>query len=151
MSLQIPVFIASHSYTYLNDTCRYIIHADTCTYLHFILGVAADLDAGTLLVSVDGADWAIAFPNATHPDPCRPSAAAGAGLYPALCGMDGVRVRCNWGADAGRPMRHGPPASGGYRAVGLLLDAPQQVPHAPCISQKYRLIGSVCSSPHCYA
>ena len=90
------------------------------------LGVAADLDAGTLLVSVDGADWTVAFQAG-----CAAGPAVGAGLYPAVSGQGGARVRCNWGADAGRPMRHGPPASGGYRAVGLLLDAPQQVPLPP--------------------
>ena len=78
------------------------------------LGVAVDLDAGTLRVSVDGADWAVAFQAG-----CAPGAAVGAGLFPALSGSDGARVRCNWGADESRPMRHAPPASE-YRAVGLL-------------------------------
>ena len=83
------------------------------------LGVAADLDAGTLLVSVNGADWAVLFQAG-----CAPGPAGGSGLYPVLSGTGGASLRCNWGADAGRPMRHGPPASGGYRAVGQL---PQQV------------------------
>ncbi len=77
------------------------------------LGVAVDLDAGRMLVSVDVGDWAEAFPTG-----CAPSAAAGAGLFPALSGNCGARIQCNWGADAGRPMRHGPP-SADYRAVGL--------------------------------
>ncbi len=85
------------------------------------LGVAVDLDAGTVLVSVDGADWAVAFLG------CAPGAAVGAGLFPALSGKNGARVRCNWGADESRPMQHAPPASE-YRAVGLLL---QQKVRAP--------------------
>ncbi len=89
-------------------------------------GLALDLDSGTLLVSVDGADWVVAFQTG-----CAPGPAVGAGLFPAVSGSRGARVRCNWGADAGRPMRHGPPASGGYRAVGLLLDAPQVAPPPP--------------------
>jgi hypothetical protein len=79
------------------------------------LGVALDLDAGTLLVSVDGAAWTVAFA-----DGCAPSAAVGAALFPALSGSEGAQVRCNWGADAGRPMKHGPP-SGEYCAVGLAM------------------------------
>ncbi len=78
------------------------------------LGVAADLDAGTMLVSVDGGDWAVAFPNG-----CSPSDKAGEALFPAISGEDGVQLRCNWGADPGRPMKHGPPSED-YRAVGLL-------------------------------
>ena len=78
------------------------------------LGLALDLDAGTLRVSVDGGAWAVAFQ-----DGCAPGAAAGAALFPALSGCTGARLRCNWGGDGGRPMRHGPP-SGDYRAVGQL-------------------------------
>ena len=90
------------------------------------LGIAVDLDAGTMLVSVDGAAWADAFDAA-----CAPSAAVGAGLFPALCGSGGVRVRCNWGADAARPMTRSPP-SGGYRAVGqALLAQVAQTTHHP--------------------
>jgi hypothetical protein len=83
------------------------------------LGVAADLDAGTLLVSVDGADWTVAFQAG-----CAPGPAVGAGLFPALSGRDGARVRCNWGGDSGRRMRLEPP-SGGYRVVGLLVGRPR--------------------------
>ncbi len=77
------------------------------------LGVALDLDSGTLRVSVDGGEWAVAFP-----DGCAPSAAAGGALFPALSGECGASVRCNWGADARRPLKRAPP-SGGYMAVGL--------------------------------
>ncbi len=91
------------------------------------LGVALDLDAGTLLVSFDGGDWAVAFPNTTHTGPCRPSDTAGAALFPALNGSKGAWVRCNWGTDKERPMRHSPPSEQ-FRAVGL----PPEVP-APCM------------------
>jgi hypothetical protein len=82
------------------------------------LGLALDLDAGTLRVSVDGGAWAVAFQ-----DGCAPGAAAGAALFPALSGCDGARLRCNWGGDGGRPTRHAPP-SGDYRAVGQLKVSP---------------------------
>ncbi len=88
------------------------------------LGLALDLEAGMLLVSADGGDWTVAFPNSAHTGPCRPSYAAGAALFPVLCGCGGVRVRCNWGADAQWPMRHGPPSEE-YCAVGLRRLAPQ--------------------------
>jgi hypothetical protein len=92
------------------------------------LGLALDLEAGALLVSVDGAEWA----PAPFSHPCKPGADAGAGLFPALSGFLGARVRCNWGVDARRPMRHAPPP-GGYRAVGLLphrdeVDSPPPSP-----------------------
>jgi hypothetical protein len=89
------------------------------------LGVALDLGAGTLHLSVNGGDWALAFPNATHTSPCRPSVATGAALFPALCGSDGVRVRCNWGVDALRPMKFTPP-SGEYMALGLARKVTQR-------------------------
>ncbi len=82
------------------------------------LGVALDLDAGTMLVSVDCAGWTVAFA-----DGCAPGAAVGAGLFPAISGQRGARVRCNWGADTGRPMKHCPP-SGEYSAIGLALQVP---------------------------
>ena len=87
------------------------------------LGVALDLDAGSLLVSVDGAGWAVA----PLSGPCAPGAGAGATLFPALSGAVGARMRCNWGADAGRPMKLAPPP-GEYQAVGLPA---QQVPPQP--------------------
>ncbi len=77
------------------------------------LGVAVDLGSGTMRVSVNGGDWAAAFP-----DGCAPSAGAGPALFPAISGEDGMCVRCNWGADAARPLKHAAP-SGEYRAVGL--------------------------------
>ncbi len=88
------------------------------------LGLALDLDAGTLQVSHDGGEWAPAFPSSLeeHAGPIAPSAAAGAALFPAVCGDGGARVRFNWGADAGRPLKHDPP-SGEYHAVGLACDS----------------------------
>ncbi len=75
--------------------------------------MALDLESGTLRVSVDGGEWAVAFSEG-----CTPSADAGAALFPALSGAVGMRVRCNWGVDAARPMKFAPP-SGEYMAVGL--------------------------------
>ncbi len=92
------------------------------------LGMALDLDAGSMLVSVDGAAWTVAF--AAQNRPCCPSAAAGAALFPALSGWGGASVRCNWGTDPERPMRHGPP-SGEYRPIGLLMEV--HPPPAPCL------------------
>ncbi len=93
------------------------------------LALALDLDAGTMLTSVDGGAWVVTFPGG-----CKPSATVGAGLFPALCGKGGARVRCNWGGDAERPMRHGPP-SGDYRVMGLAMEAgagaAMQVQHSP--------------------
>ncbi len=90
------------------------------------LGVALDLEAGAILVSVNGTEWATAFRGG-----CAPGAAVGASLFPVLCGLGKVRVRCNWGADAGRPMRHSPP-SAEYRAVGLqVLPAFPSPSHRP--------------------
>jgi hypothetical protein len=89
------------------------------------LGLALDLDAGTLLISVNGGEWAVVFN-----DSCTPSAVAGAALFPAMRGSvdydDATNevyfpvVRCNWGTDKGRPMRHNPPSEG-YRPVGVGL------------------------------
>ena len=91
------------------------------------LGVALDLDHGTLLVSVNRAEWKVALQAG-----CAPSNTVGAGLFPAVSGKGGVRLRCRWGGDA---MTHGPPA-GGYRAVAL-LHTPQQVPpHPPSRTSK---------------
>ena len=84
------------------------------------LGVALDLDAGTLLASFDGGDWISASPIAEESaGPCRPSASAGAALYPVLWVGSRAFLRCNWGANAARPLKYGPP-SGEYRAVGLM-------------------------------
>ena len=85
------------------------------------LGLALDLDAGTLRVSVDGGAWAVAFQ-----DGCAPGAAVGAALFPALSGKAGARLRANWGWDRERPMRHGPP-EGDY---GLVVQQ-QQAPPPP--------------------
>jgi hypothetical protein len=51
--------------------------------------VAWDCSSGSILVSVDGAPYVSLFP----PDaPVRPSAAAGAAMYPAICGFYGCVV-----------------------------------------------------------
>jgi hypothetical protein len=108
-----------------------------------ILGVALDLNQGKMLVSVDGAAWTVAFPNATHTAPCRPSGTAGAALFPAICGSGGVRVRCNWGTDSGRPMRHSPP-SGEYSAVGLLLEVSLPLPESQPLSPTPQTLNTLC-------
>ncbi len=82
------------------------------------LGLALDLGSGTMLVSVDGGEWAVAFPEG-----CAPSSSVGAALFPALSGKEGATVRCNWGADALRPLEHAPP-SGDYMALGLACKVP---------------------------
>jgi hypothetical protein len=82
--------------------------------------VALDLDAGTLHASFDGGNWISASPIAMPAaGPCRPSASAGAALYPVLWVGSRAWLRCNWGADPKRPLKHGPP-SVEYRAVGLM-------------------------------
>jgi hypothetical protein len=86
-----------------------------------MLGMALDLDSGTLRVSVDGGEWVVAFPSATHTSSCRPSADAGGALFPVVCGNSGVVVQCNWGAS--RPMKHDPP-SRDYIALGLAQKVP---------------------------
>jgi hypothetical protein len=65
------------------------------------VGVAWDAAAGALLVSVDGSDLAPLFPTGVAPGP-----AIGAGLYPAVSGSLGCRVRWNAGR---QPFRHAPP------------------------------------------
>ncbi len=80
--------------------------------------MALDLDAGAMHVSVDGGEWAVAFPNG-----CAPSATVGAALFPALSGESGSQLRCNWGSDAGRPMKHAPPSEK-FVAVGLAREVP---------------------------
>ena len=57
--------------------------------------VAWDSAAGSVLVSVDGAPFASIFP----PDTVRPSAAAGAALFPAICGIDGCVVEYSMRGD----------------------------------------------------
>ena len=64
------------------------------------VGVAWDAAAGALLVSVDGSALAPLFPSDV-----APGAAVGAGLYPAVSGEEGCRVR--WNAQG--PFRHAPP------------------------------------------
>ena len=64
------------------------------------VGVAWDAAAGALLVSVDGSALAPLFSSGV-----APGAAVGAGLYPAVSGSNGCRVR--WNAQG--PFRHAPP------------------------------------------
>jgi hypothetical protein len=80
--------------------------------------MALDLESGALRVSVDGGEWAVAFPEG-----CAPSSSVGAAVFPALSGKEGATVRCNWGADASRPLKHAPP-SGEYMALGLACKVP---------------------------
>ena len=65
-----------------------------------LVGVAWDATAGALLVSVDGSDPVALFPSGIAPGP-----AVGAGLFPAVSGQDGCRVRWN----AAGPFRYPPP------------------------------------------
>ena len=65
-----------------------------------LVGVAWDAAAGALLVSVDGSALAPLFSSGVAPGP-----AVGAGLYPAVSGEEGCRVR--WNAQG--PFRHAPP------------------------------------------
>jgi hypothetical protein len=82
-----------------------------------------DLNAGALHVSVDGGEWAVAFPSG-----CAPSAVVGSVLFPALSGESGSRLRCNWGADARRPMKNSAPPSGDFVVVGLAREVPSPAP-----------------------
>ncbi len=60
---------------------------------------------GTLLVGVDSAALQPLFPKDV-----KPCSAVGVGLFPALSGWGGCRVRCNLGRDLGRrPFKYGPP------------------------------------------
>ena len=82
-----------------------------------VLGLAADLEAGSLRVAfAAGGDsspaWREAFASGL-----RPSAKVGGGLFPAVSGMGGARIRCNFGGDPQRPLRL-PPPSPDYVAVG---------------------------------
>ncbi len=65
------------------------------------VGVAWDATAGALLVSVDGSALAPVFPSDVAPGPV-----VGAGLYPAVSGQEGCRVRWNVGQHS---FRHPPP------------------------------------------
>ena len=82
-----------------------------------VLGLAADLEAGSLRVAfAAGGDsspaWREAFASGL-----RPSAKVGGGLFPAVSGYGGARIRCNFGGDPQRPLRL-PPPSRDYVAVG---------------------------------
>ena len=80
-----------------------------------VLCVAADLDGGKMLVfSSDGSmgasgdsEW-----RTVHEVGLRPGEAVGVGLFPAVSGKDGARIRCSFGN-----LRFAPP-SGGFVAVG---------------------------------
>jgi hypothetical protein len=50
------------------------------------------------------ADWRTAYSSGL-----QPSANVGAALFPAISGNGGVRLRCNFGLDPGRPLRFPPP------------------------------------------
>jgi hypothetical protein len=91
------------------------------------VGLAWDAGAGALLVAVDGKD-----PTPLFPEGLKPGPAVGVGLFPALSGQDGCRVRVNLGLLA---FRHAPPA-------GFL----------PCFSAAPAALAQVCVAravPHC--
>jgi hypothetical protein len=94
-----------------------------------VLGVAADLDAGTLLCTAGGA-WTPCFPSALRPGP-----AVGGALFPIVSCWGGARVRDNLGGDASRPLRHAPP-SGEYRPFAD--DADGQVPRSSAQARALR-------------
>ncbi len=81
------------------------------------LGVAADLDAGTLFFASDGGPWTTSFTSGVAPGP-----EVGPALFPALSGSGDARVRCNFGTDASQPLRHAPP-SDDYRPFGAAAAA----------------------------
>ncbi len=87
--------------------------------------MAWDEAAGALLVAVDGAAREPLFP-----DGVAPGEAVGAGLFPALSGQDGCRVRWNLGQ---RPFAHPPP-------FAFLPCAPEQVLVRACV----RACGRAC-------
>ncbi len=87
-----------------------------------VLGIAVDLDSGTLFCTACGrGGWISCFQSGL-----RPGATVGNALLLAVTCADGARVRCNSGIDPSRPMRHDPPSSL-YRPFGA--DAGGQVRH----------------------
>ncbi len=74
------------------------------------LCMAVDLDEGTVRLATDGGAWADAV------NCVRPGGDTGAGVYPFLCGNQGVRVRCHFGREPRQEMRVAPP-SGDYRWI----------------------------------
>ncbi len=66
------------------------------------VGLAWDAGSGAVLAGVDGASPLVPL----FPDSVAPGPVIGAGLFPALSGKGGCRVRWNLGQ---RPFRHAPP------------------------------------------
>ena len=82
-----------------------------------ILGLAADLEAGSLRAAYAfGGDsspaWRVVFASGL-----RPSSQVGCGLFPAISGCGGARIQCNFGGDPQKPLSLAPP-SRDYVAVG---------------------------------
>ena len=96
-----------------------------------VLGVAADLDAGTLLCTAGGA-WTPCFPSGLRPGP-----AVGGALLPAVSCCEGARLRVNLGGVASRPLRYAPP-SGEYRPFAA--DADDQVPRCRARARALRRV-----------
>jgi hypothetical protein len=68
--------------------------------------VAWDGAGGAMLVSVDGAPFVAPFPHDAPATAVRPGAAAGAGLFPAICGDEGCVVEYSMRGD----LRLAPPS-----------------------------------------
>jgi hypothetical protein len=62
------------------------------------------------------ADWKTAYSSGL-----QPSATVGAALFPAISGEEGVRLRCNFGLDPGRPLRFPPSKPEGAQHEQVLL------------------------------
>ncbi len=84
--------------------------------------VAWDGAAGTILVSIDGAPYVAPFPTET---PVRPSATAGAGLYPAIWGDKGSVVE--WSLSGGLVLA--PPSADYAPYATLQVPPPPTFPH----------------------
>jgi hypothetical protein len=78
-----------------------------------VLGLAADLDIGSLQTCTDGVNWVAAFDSGL-----RAGKDVGPGLYPALCGGKGSTVRCNFGLD--QSFVYNPP-SDEYKAISAAI------------------------------
>ncbi len=85
------------------------------------LGVALDLDTGEMQASVNGQEWKIVY-RGTGVSAARLSGAVGAGIFPAISGMNGARVQCRWGTKGGQEMKYAAPSSA-YQAVGATMNA----------------------------
>ena len=90
-----------------------------------VLGIAADLDAGTLHCTT-GRGWTPSLNSDLRPGP-----AVGGALYPALDVSRDTAVRVNLGGDASRPFRHTPP-TGEYKPFAAAADDVDVRPPPAC-------------------